>query len=82
MDRGSTKFIQSEPTQISRSPQYASMGVCWLELVVFSVVCHNFFYFFLKMQYKIFFMNGKTHNVYGTDKHVSKTIKSLSMYKL
>lgn len=32
MDRGSTKFVQIEPTQISMIPQYVSMVICWLEL--------------------------------------------------
>lgn len=32
MDRGSTKFVQIEPTQISMIPQYISMVICCLEL--------------------------------------------------
>lgn len=32
MDRGSTKFVQIEPSQISMIPQYVSMVICCLEL--------------------------------------------------
>lgn len=32
MDRGPTKFVQIEPTQISMIPQYVSMVICCLEL--------------------------------------------------
>lgn len=32
MDRGSTKFVQIEPTQISMIPQYVSMVIFCLEL--------------------------------------------------